>query len=61
MYDIKDDRGVPVSRGVPMAVRISAVIGILAIFVIGGFTAKLAAYGHQWPAERTLRMNLNGR
>lgn len=58
MYDITDQRGVPVSRGVPMAVRIAAVIGILAIFVIGGFTAKMAGYGHQWPAARTLRIPL---
>jgi len=58
MYDVTDKRGVPVSRGVPMAVRISAAIGILAIFVIGGFTMKMSAYGHQWPAARTLRMPL---
>ena len=58
MYDITDPRGVPVSRGVPMLVRISAVIGILAIFIIGGFTAKVAGYGHQWPAARTLRVPL---
>ncbi|MBV8689714.1 MAG: hypothetical protein JOZ59_06370 [Candidatus Eremiobacteraeota bacterium] len=58
MYDITDKRGVPVSRGVPMVVRISAAIGILAIFVIGGFTVKMAGYGHQWPAARTLRIPL---
>ncbi len=58
MYDITDRRGVPVSRGVPMAVRISTAIGILAIFFIGGFTVKMAGYGHQWPAARTLRMPL---
>lgn len=61
MYDIKDSRGVPVSKGVPMVVRIAAAICIVAIFVIGGFTAKVAGYGHLWPAERTLRMNLNSR
>ena len=58
MYDITDKRGVPVSRGVPMVVRISAAIGILAIFVIGGFTVKMAGYGHRWPAARTLRIPL---
>ena len=41
-----------------MLVRISAVVGILAIFVIGGFTVKMAGYGHQWPAARTLRLPL---
>jgi len=58
MYDITDRRGVPLSRGIPMAVRVSAAIGILAIFLIGGFTVKMAAYGHQWPAARTLRLPL---
>ncbi|MBV8363115.1 MAG: hypothetical protein JO018_05230 [Candidatus Eremiobacteraeota bacterium] len=58
MYDITDKRGVPVSRGVPMVVRISTVIGILAIFIIGGFTVKMASYGHDWPALRTLRLPL---
>jgi hypothetical protein len=58
MYDVTDKRGVPVSRGVPMAVRVAAVIGILAIFVIGGFTVKMSGYGHQWPAARTLRIPL---
>ncbi len=58
MYDVQDERGVPVSRGVPMLVRVAVVSGLLAIFAIGAFTVLLASYGHLWPWARTLRMHL---
>jgi len=59
MYDPLDERGVPASRGVPMAVRIAAIIGILCIFGIGGATIAIAYYGHQWPSSKSLRIPLN--
>lgn len=59
MYDPLDERGVPASRGVPMAVRIAAIIGILCIFGIGGATIVFAYYGHQWPSSKSLRIPLN--
>ena len=46
MYDQLDDRGVPTSRGVPKAVMIAVVIGILAIFWVGEYTIQWAGYGH---------------
>lgn len=60
MYDPLDERGVPVSRGVPMAVRIAAIIGILCIFGMGITTIFYADYGHQWPSTKTLRIPLGG-
>lgn len=59
MYDPLDQRGVPTSRGVPMAVRIAAVIGIIAIFAMGWWTIYNASYGHQWPWSKALRIPLN--
>ncbi len=59
MYDPTDNRGVPQSKGIPMAVRIAGVVGLLAIFVIGGITCKMSDFGHQWPASKVLRYNLN--
>ncbi len=58
MYDMTDRRGVPVSRGVPKLVQVSALIGLLLIFAIGAFTILIASYGHMWPASHTLRMRL---
>ncbi|GAC1502541.1 MAG: hypothetical protein NVS1B14_07380 [Vulcanimicrobiaceae bacterium] len=58
MYDRMDNRGVPVSRGVPNLVQVSALIGLLLIFAIGAFTILVASYGHMWPASHSLRMPL---
>jgi hypothetical protein len=60
MYDPLDERGVPASRGVPMAVRVAASIGILAIFLVGWWTIYNAGYGHVWPSTKSLRIPLNG-
>lgn len=60
MYDITDQRGVPVSRGIPQAVRIAFVLGSLAIFVMGYLTIIQASYGHKWPANTVLRLPLDG-
>lgn len=60
MYDIVDQRGVPVSRGVPQSVRIAFVIGVIAIFVMGYITIIQAGYGHKWPAATVLRVPLDG-
>ncbi|MDQ2663654.1 MAG: hypothetical protein M3Y18_06430 [Candidatus Eremiobacteraeota bacterium] len=60
MYDLTDDRGVPQSRGIPKVVTIAAVLGILAIFAIGGFVIEQSYYGHGWPADKTLRLPLSG-
>ena len=58
MHDPVDERGVPISKGVPMAVRIAFSIGILAIFAMGYITIIQSAYGHDWPASKTLRVKL---
>ncbi|MDQ6930670.1 MAG: hypothetical protein M3126_08410 [Candidatus Eremiobacteraeota bacterium] len=58
MYDPTDNRGVPVSKGVPPAVRYAAAIGLVFIFGMGFLTVFDAGYGHKWPAATTLRLNL---
>ena len=60
MYDPVDERGVPTSRGVPRAVIVAVIIGILAIFWVGEYTLQWAGYGHAWPSQRTQRIPLNG-
>jgi hypothetical protein len=58
MYDPVDERGVPQTRGIPVAVRIAATIGILSIFGIGGAVIAFSGYGHAWPSQKTLRLPL---
>ena len=50
---------VPESRGVPRMVYYVAVIGIVGIFLIGGATVLNSSWGHHWPANTTLRIDLN--
>ncbi len=60
MYDPVDERGVPQSRGIPKAVQIAVMIGIIAIFAVGWWTLRYAGYGHNWPWQKSLRITLNG-
>jgi hypothetical protein len=59
MYDPVDERGVPVSRGMPRIVQIAAVVGILVIFWVGAYTIQWSHYGHQWPSVKSLRIPLD--
>lgn len=61
MYDPTDHRGVPVSKGVPMAVRYAAALGMVLIFAMGFLTVKDSDYGHHWPAAKTLRLDLSAK
>lgn len=58
MYDQLDERGVPVSKGVPTVVHVAVVIGILLIFAIGAFVIAEASFGHVWPSLKSLRIPL---
>jgi len=58
MFDPTDHRGVPVSKGIPHLVQWAAAVGMLMIFGMGYLTVKDADNGHQWPAAKTLRMDL---
>ncbi|MFN2448378.1 MAG: hypothetical protein ABR508_01105 [Candidatus Baltobacteraceae bacterium] len=60
VYDPVDERGVPTTRGVPRAVLIAVLVGVLVIFAIGADTIALAGYGHAWPSTKTLRIPVNG-
>ncbi|HEV2262184.1 MAG TPA: hypothetical protein VGR69_07870 [Candidatus Rubrimentiphilum sp.] len=59
MYDPTDERGVPVSRGVPAIVRVAAVIGILVIFAVGAAVVSISGYGHHWPWASAMRIPLS--
>ena len=49
---------VPESRGIPAALHRLIAVGLLIIFAIGAFVCLESGYGHHWPADTTLRVQL---
>jgi len=58
MYDLKDERGVPVSAGIPPIVVWAVVIGILMIFAILGMVIFGSNYHHVWPSVDSTHIKL---
>lgn len=58
MYDVEDERGVPLSSGIPPLVVWSGIIGVLLIFVIAGMVLATSEHGHIWPAENAVNLKL---
>jgi hypothetical protein len=58
MFDPTDNRGVPMSQGIPDIVVWSGFIGIALIFVVAALVLSQAAFGHMWPAQNTLTLKL---
>ncbi len=54
MYDVKDERGVPKSSGIPPIVRISAIIGILIVFTVLTLVFRNSSFGHSWPSNTSV-------
>ena len=59
MYDLQDDRGVPISSGIPKLVLWAAIAGVVTIFVIAGLVLANSGFGHVWPAENSLNIKLS--
>jgi hypothetical protein len=58
MYDQRDSRGVPISAGVPMIVRLAVFAGILVIFTVVGMVISQSAFGHAWPSSTSSHLPL---
>ena len=58
MYDPTDERGVPISSGIPKLVTISGIVGIIVIFIVAGLVLSQAHYGHIWPAAQSVDLKL---
>lgn len=50
---------IPQSKGVPPALMVSVIVGLMMIFAIGAGTVLTSGHGHMWPASRTLTESLN--
>jgi hypothetical protein len=55
MYDPKDERGVPISGGIPLIVRIAILFGLLMIIVMMGIVIYGSSTNHRWPSSATLK------
>ncbi len=49
---------IPQSRGIGKEMFWVLAIGLLGIFAMGFLSAIFSGYGHLWPAQKTLRMDL---
>jgi hypothetical protein len=58
MVDVHDERGVPVSHGVPPAVRVAFAIGVFLIISVGGMVIGGSRFGHVWPADKVVSIPL---
>ena len=58
MYDIEDERGVPISSGIPPIVTWAGVAGIILIFIIAGMVVTTSEANHIWPSETSLTVKL---
>jgi hypothetical protein len=58
MYDLHDERGVPISAGIPPIVRITAIVGIIGIFCILALVAFNSSPNHAWPASTSVAIPL---
>ena len=58
MYDQQDERGVPISTGIPKLVLWTGVAGVILIFIVAGMVLAVSGYGHIWPSEDTMRLKL---
>lgn len=49
---------VPQSKGVPKVLVVSGLVGLLMIFTIGAASCLFSGYGHHWPENSTMRVDL---
>ena len=49
---------VPESKGISNGTLVIVAIGLLGIFIMGFLSVFLSGYGHLWPSQKTLRMDL---
>ena len=51
----------PKSKGIPTALVVSIIVGVIMIFAIGAGVVLMSGYGHHWPYLTNLRINLSAK
>jgi ABC-type phosphate transport system auxiliary subunit len=58
MVDPLDHRGVPVTSGIPVMVRVAATVGLIMIFVMGALVVVTSKANHCWPSKNSTTITL---
>ncbi len=53
-----DFGAVPESKGISKEALIIVLTGIVMIFIIGGLSIGFASFGHVWPSQQSMRVNM---
>jgi ABC-type phosphate transport system auxiliary subunit len=59
MYDRYDERGVPISSGIPPIIFISAAIGLVLIATMVTLVFANSGAGHFWPSNTSTTLPLD--
>ena len=58
MHDLHDERGVPISAGIPPLVVVAVFIGIGVILTMLALVFTNSGFGHAWPANTSTQVRL---
>jgi len=58
MYDREDERGVPISSGVPAVVLYAGIAGLVLIVLVAALVLSQSQFGHIWPASDAVNLKL---
>lgn len=53
-----DFSSVPQSKGIGKTALVIVIVGLLGIFAMGFLSVIMSGYGHMWPSQKTMRMDL---
>lgn len=53
-----DFSSVPQSKGIGKQALIIVAIGVVMIFIMGGLSIGFASFGHVWPSEKSMRVDM---
>ena len=59
MYDRTDERGVPISAGIPPIVIVAAIVGVIVILTIISLVFSNSGFGHAWPVSKGSQLPLS--
>ena len=58
MYDPQDERGVPISAGMPPVVLYAGIGGLVLIVFVAALVLSQSQFGHIWPASDAVNLKL---
>lgn len=58
MHDVYDERGVPISSGIPPLVVAAVIVGVIVILTLLTLVFANSGFGHAWPASTSTTIKL---